>query len=60
MFSVGASLVNGEVEEDVDYQIGGVSASVTLGGFFFAATYVQYEGVNEFGLFGDSCWYRRS
>ena len=54
MFSVGAALVNGEVEQDVDYQVGGVSASVTLGGFFFAATYAQYEGVNSFGLFGDS------
>ena len=53
MFSVGAALVNGEVSKDVDYQVGGVSASVTLGGFFFAATYAQYEGVNSFGLFGD-------
>ncbi|MCG7488075.1 porin [Vibrio sp. Of14-4] len=53
MFSVGASLVNGEVSETVDYQVGGVSASVTYGGFFFAATYAQYEGVNSFGLFGD-------
>ena len=54
MFSVGASLVNGEAAKDIDYQLGGVSASVTLGGFFFAATYTQYEGVNSFGLFGDS------
>ncbi|MYM58211.1 porin [Vibrio sp. OCN044] len=53
MFSVGASLVNGEAAKDIDYQVGGVSASATLGGFFFAATYSQFEGVNSFGLFGD-------
>ncbi|WP_114785618.1 porin [Vibrio tetraodonis] len=54
MFSVGASLVNGEAAKDIDYQVGGVSASATLGGFFFAATYSQFEGVNSFGLFGNS------
>ncbi|MFY2509002.1 porin [Vibrio pectenicida] len=54
MFSVGATIVNGEVAQDVDYQVGGLSASVTVGGFFFAATYAQYEGVNSYGLFGDS------
>jgi predicted porin len=54
MFSVGASAINGEQAQDTDYQVVGLSGSVNVGGFYFAATYAQFEGVNSFGLFGDS------
>ncbi|WP_425628046.1 porin [Vibrio neptunius] len=53
MFSVGASAINGEQAQDTDYQVVGMSASATVGGFYFAATFAQFEGVNSFGLFGD-------
>ncbi|WP_339386439.1 porin [Vibrio caribbeanicus] len=54
MFTVGGSFVSGEQAKDVDYRVGGVSASMTAGGFMVAATYAQFEGVNSFGLFGSS------
>ena len=54
MFTVGGAFVSGEQEKDVDYRVGGVSASMTAGGFMVAATYAQFEGVNSFGLFGSS------
>lgn len=34
-----------------DYYKGGVSASATFGGLYVAATYVAYEGVNDFGFY---------
>ncbi|WP_076587049.1 porin [Vibrio ostreicida] len=52
MFSVGASIVNGEQAQNVDYQLAGLGGSVSINDFYFAATYVQFEGVNSFGLFG--------
>ncbi|MCM5506761.1 MULTISPECIES: porin [Vibrio] len=54
MFSVGASAINGEQAQDTDYQVVGLSGSVNVGGFYFAATVAQFEGVNSFGLFGSS------
>jgi outer membrane porin protein LC len=54
MFTLGGAFVSGEQAKDVDYRVGGVSASMTVGGFMVAATYAQFEGVNSFGLFGSS------
>ncbi|MFN3015535.1 porin [Vibrio coralliilyticus] len=54
MFSVGGSILSGEQAANTDYQVAGLSGSVTVGGFYFAATYAQFEGINSFGLFGDS------
>ncbi|NOH53852.1 porin [Vibrio coralliilyticus] len=53
MFSVGASYVSGEQAADTDYSVMGVSASVDVEGFYFAATYGAFEGNNSWGLFGD-------
>ncbi|MFW7525499.1 porin [Vibrio ostreicida] len=57
IFTVGASYVNGEQAADVDYSIAGISASATVEGFYFAATYGRYEGINEWGLFADTAAY---
>ncbi|EJL6628033.1 porin [Vibrio cholerae] len=51
MFSIGASYVTGEAAKDIDYSVAGVSASIDVSGFFFAATYGQYEGNNKYGFF---------
>ncbi|USD33447.1 MULTISPECIES: porin [Vibrio] len=57
MFSVGASYVSGEQAKDTDYSVMGVSASVDVEGFYFAATYGAFEGNNSWGLFDDSAAY---
>lgn len=50
MFSVGAAYVTGDAAEDIDYMVGGVSASVTYEGLMVAATYAQFEGNYKFGF----------
>lgn len=64
-YSVGASFQAGDQASGVtdgtnaitgkyaatDYYKGGVSASATFGGLYLAATYVAYEGVDDFGFF---------
>ncbi|MGF1739758.1 porin [Vibrio profundum] len=60
-YSVGASFQAGDQATGItgvtgtyaatDYYKGGISASATFGGFYAAATYVAYEGVNGFGFF---------
>ncbi|NOH71859.1 porin [Vibrio pectenicida] len=51
MFTVGAAFNSGESAENIDYTVAGVAASVELEGFYFSATFAQFEGVNEWGLF---------
>lgn len=57
MFSIGASYVTGEAAKDIDYSVAGVSASIDVSGFFFAATYGQYEGNKKYGFFSASDYY---
>ncbi len=57
MFSIGASYVTGEADKDIDYSVAGVSASIDVSGFFFAATYGQYEGNKKYGFFSASDYY---
>ncbi|MCC4237533.1 porin [Vibrio anguillarum] len=49
MFSVGASFNSSEVYEGYDASSFGVSASVDVAGFFFAATYLSAEGLSTLG-----------
>ncbi|ELV5028977.1 porin [Vibrio cholerae] len=49
MFSIGASYNSSEVAEGYDASSYGVSASVDVAGFFFAATYLSTEGLNTLG-----------
>lgn len=49
MFSVGASFNSSEVTKDYDASSFGVSASVDVAGFFFAATYLSTEGLSSLG-----------
>ena len=58
MFSVGASYVTGEQAANTDYSVMGVSASVDVEGFYFAATYGAFEGNKSWGLFDDSTNYQ--
>ncbi|KJY90580.1 porin [Vibrio neptunius] len=57
MFSVGASYLSGEQAENIDYSVGGISASAEVSGFYFAATVAEFEGVNSWGLFDDTTDY---
>ena len=50
MFSVGASYVTGDADKDIDYMVGGVSASVTYEGLMLAATYAKFEGNKAYGF----------
>ncbi|EGR4155676.1 TPA: porin [Vibrio cholerae] len=49
MFSIGASYNSSEVAEGYDASSYGVSASVDVAGFFFAATYLSVEGLSSLG-----------
>ncbi|HGH6026903.1 TPA: porin [Vibrio mimicus] len=49
IFSIGASYNNSEVKEGYDASSYGVSASVDVAGFFFAATYLSTEGLSTLG-----------
>ncbi|GLT19307.1 porin [Vibrio zhanjiangensis] len=57
MFTLGGSFVSGESAENVDYSLAGVAASAEYKGFLFAASYGQFEGVNDWGLFGTTTSY---
>ncbi|AIW19303.1 porin [Vibrio coralliilyticus] len=57
IFSVGASYTGGEQAENIDYSVSGISASAEVSGFYFAATFAQFEGVNSWGLFSKTTNY---
>ncbi|MBU2897843.1 porin [Vibrio hepatarius] len=57
MFTVGAAFDSGESAENIDYSVAGASVSAEVGGFFFAATFAQFEGVNQWGLFDKTTTY---
>jgi len=50
-YSIGATYVAGDAEENVDYSIAGVSVSAKFSDLYLAATYSAYEGINSFGYF---------
>ncbi|CAM3770817.1 hypothetical protein VA7868_03451 [Vibrio aerogenes CECT 7868] len=54
IFSVGASYITGEVDAVTDFSQAGISASVDVNGFFLAATYSNFEGVDSFGFFNSA------
>jgi len=56
-FSIGASYITGDAEQDIDYSLAGVSASAEFGGLYLALTYAQFEGVNELGYWERSARY---
>ena len=53
MFSIGAAYVTGDAAKDIDYKVGGVSASVTYEGLMLAATYAMFEGNYKYGFWKD-------